>query len=799
MRYEDASQTGSSQIDARNDADHLAARDYGPATGNVISGTGTITGSAGLDMVGTGTGKITAIDGAGGSDTSFAGGKLSVHGQYGTLSIDARGNYSYERDPGTPAGVSDTFHYTLADKSGNTDTARLVINIGDLPKLATDGTRVVPGADGVVTLPPGVELSDIRIVGRDLVVTLPDGSTMVIVDGAIFVPQLVLDGVEVPATNLAALLIGSEPRPAAGDLGSNQQSSGGNFEVPVGPLDPGVPLGDLLPPTELVYTPPKFDEIGQAIEKNDAPLIISSAIAVSEEGLSNGLPDTNPGPPQDTTNLSVVSGSVTLSDPNADALSVTLGAPPAGLTSGGVAITWALSPDGHLLTGSAGNNTVVTISINNAGAYTVTLLRPVDHPAGSGENTTSIVVPVTVSDGDLGATGSITVTVEDDSPSASAAVAASGITVDETSAAIPGFPLTATSGSAVITGGGAFGADGPAATGATSYGLTLTGGGASLASGLFTSSGHQAITLVQTNATTITGTFGASQTAFVLVINANGTLTYTQSVPLDHVTDGSSPDALNDTSTPITLTGLVNATISLTDFDGDSASASVAIGDRIQVFDDGPSIAAVGGERIEPSLVVDETNLGGNDTKDFSGLFTAGSFGADGAGTKAYSLSAIAGPSGLTDTASGEAVVLSVNGSGVVEGRTATGGLLVFTVSVDGSGNVTLDQIRAVVHTTSSNPDTSEGAVLSADNLISLKVTITDKDGDSASASVGIGSNLQFNDDGPSIAATGASEPGLVVDETNLAVDSSISFAGLFTAGSFGADGAGTKAYTVTT
>ncbi|MEO7813841.1 MAG: VCBS domain-containing protein, partial [Sphingomicrobium sp.] len=268
MRYEDASQTGSGQVDARNDADHLAARDYGPATGNVISGTGTITGSTGLDMVDSGAGKITAIDGAGGSDASFTAGKLSVDGQYGKLSIDARGNYSYERDHGTPNGVSDVFHYTLANKAGATDIARLVINIGDLPKLATEGTRVVPGADGTVVLPAGVELSDIHIVGRDLVVTLPDGSTMIIVDGAIFVPQLVLGGVEVPATNLAALLIGSEPRPAAGDLTSNQQSSGGNFAVPVAPLDPGVPLGDLLPPTELGYTPPEFHEPGQFIKEN---------------------------------------------------------------------------------------------------------------------------------------------------------------------------------------------------------------------------------------------------------------------------------------------------------------------------------------------------------------------------------------------------------------------------------------------------------------------------------------------------------------------------------------------------
>ncbi|MCQ4349219.1 cadherin-like domain-containing protein [Pseudomonas stutzeri] len=45
------------------------------------------------------------------------------------------------------------------------------------------------------------------------------------------------------------------------------------------------------------------------------------------------------------------------------------------------------------------------------------------------------------------------------------------------------------------------------------------------------------------------------------------------------------------------------------------------------------------------------------------------------------SLGVVAGASGLTDTATGEAVNLSVNASGVVEGRTATTNLLVFTVA----------------------------------------------------------------------------------------------------------------------
>ena len=48
------------------------------------------------------------------------------------------------------------------------------------------------------------------------------------------------------------------------------QSGGGNFEVPVGPLDPGVPLGDLIPPTELVFTPPTFKEVFTLLDDDAA-------------------------------------------------------------------------------------------------------------------------------------------------------------------------------------------------------------------------------------------------------------------------------------------------------------------------------------------------------------------------------------------------------------------------------------------------------------------------------------------------------------------------------------------------
>ncbi|SEP23240.1 hypothetical protein SAMN02990966_04552 [Rhodospirillales bacterium URHD0017] len=210
------------------------------------------------------------------------------------------------------------------------------------------------------------------------------------------------------------------------------------------------------------------------------------------------------------------------------------------------------------------------------------------------------------------------------------------------------------------------------------------------------------------------------------------------------------------------------------------------VGSFINFDDDGPSISTTG---TEPTLIVDETVLATDASASFAANFSS-AFGADGAGTLTYALSVVAGPSGLVDTATNQAVNLSLNGS-VVEGRTAVSNDLVFTVSVDASGNVTLDQQRAVVHADPDNPD--DAATLASDDLVKLTATITDKDGDHQSASLNIGQNLVFEDDGPTITITGA-EPTLTVDETVLGTDATQSFVANFSS-AFGADGAGTITY----
>ncbi|WP_259331205.1 DUF5801 repeats-in-toxin domain-containing protein, partial [Pseudomonas sp. FW305-56] len=223
-----------------------------------------------------------------------------------------------------------------------------------------------------------------------------------------------------------------------------------------------------------------------------------------------------------------------------------------------------------------------------------------------------------------------------------------------------------------------------------------------------------------TNGSVTVKTFaGATVSTAVITYNADGTVLIT-GVPTDS-------QITYSTATDHNRVMIENAGL-LTDKNGDkthadfdiggfkvlqSSTSTAEIGSKMIFEDDGPSISTTG---TEPTLTVDETVLATNDTKSFAANFTS-AFGADGAGTLTYALGVVAGGSGLTDTATGEAVNLSLNGA-VVEGRTATTNLLVFTVSVAANGDVTLDQIRAVVHPDATNPDDSK--TLTSDSLVTL-------------------------------------------------------------------------------
>ncbi|KDN99992.2 DUF5801 repeats-in-toxin domain-containing protein [Pseudomonas donghuensis] len=462
------------------------------------------------------------------------------------------------------------------------------------------------------------------------------------------------------------------------------------------------------------------------------------------------------------------------------ALGVVAGASGLTDTASGEAVN--LSLNGTVVEGRTAttNQLVFTVSVAANGDVTLDQLRAVVHPdATDPDDSTSltsdnlVTLTATKTDGDgdsVQATLNIgqNLVFKDDGPSISTTGTEPTLTVDETvlaTDATQNFAANFTS---------AFGADG---VGTLTYALGVVAG----ASGLTDTASGEAVNL-SLNGTVVEGrTATTNQLVFTVSVAANGDVTLDQLRAVVH------PDATDpDDSTSLTSDNLVTLTATKTDGDGDSAQATLNIGQNLVFKDDGPSISTTG---TEPTLTVDETVLATDATQNFAANFTS-AFGADGAGTLTYALGVVAGASGLTDTATGEAVNLSLN-SGVVEGRTATTNQLVFTVSVAANGDVTLDQLRAVVHPDATDPDDSTS--LTSDNLVTLTATKTDGDGDSVQATLNIGQNLVFKDDGPSISTTGT-EPTLTVDETVLATDATQNFAANFTS-AFGADGAGTLTY----
>ena len=161
---------------------------------------------------------------------------------------------------------------------------------------------------------------------------------------------------------------------------------------------------------------------------NEAPIITSNAatISLSEESLSGGIID-RVGHPYDSTDATEAGGKIMFSDVDSSNLTVSLVAPDSNttLTSGGQAISWTLSSDGHTLTGATANGSpVITATIDNSGNYNVTLLKAIDHAETTTgvEDIKSLGIGVIVSDGHLSATSTITVNIEDDMPISSANV-----------------------------------------------------------------------------------------------------------------------------------------------------------------------------------------------------------------------------------------------------------------------------------------------------------------------------------------------------------------------------------------
>ncbi|NNC47640.1 MAG: tandem-95 repeat protein [Sphingomonas sp.] len=384
-----------------------------------------------------------------------------------------------------------------------------------------DAIRVEVGPDGVVNLPAGVNAGDIVRVGTDLVVPLPDGGQMIIVNGALFVPQLVIGEAVIPPTTVAALLIQADPPAGPGDDNDpNNDSSGGNFAVVVPGLGPAQELGDLLPPTELFRPLEQQEEPGYflenepdiVIETPDNPAGARDATASVDEA---GLPARNgePAGSNAAADSESVSGTFVYSSPDSPNVVAVDGLVVNGVVIGAV---------GQVIQGQFGTLTITSISPGAIGfRYTLT-----DNTAGDSVQDI-FSVTVTDVDGDS-AMANLTINIADDVPTAR-------VDTDTIAAGTYG-PEDGNVFTGVGTTSGAAGADTPGADGAE---LTaIAAGGASVSIG--------------DDPVVIEGAYGT------LTIVADGSYTY--------VRDPASPGGVEDVFT-----------YTLTDGDGDTSTATLTI------------------------------------------------------------------------------------------------------------------------------------------------------------------------------------------------------------------------------
>ncbi len=433
-----------------------------------------------------------------------------------------------------------------------------------------------------------------------------------------------------------------------------------------------------------------------------------------------------------------------------------------------------------MATGSLSGQAAATLVIRADGSYEFTLTAPVAHgPSLLGENNDVLTFTYLVRDGDGDqAVGSLVVSVNDDTPVAKVVTAAT-VLDDEAQTLFAGndTPADGVANVKVATGdaGALFsaGADGVRS-------VAITGGGFSVI--YRDEQGFAQTESVTWNegvkgadgATVFTATsahYPAGTPAATLVINADGSYTFTLNAPVAHPAAGSTEE---------------NSTISLgvtvTDGDGDSATGSLAI----SVNDDVP-VASNGG------------TIDLQEKRDGSGAFAASTVegtlpfdpGADGATVTAVTyrfggaIMDMDAPGGFPAlTSGGEPVTIVTNINPDTKVITLTGtanGEPVFTFVVEPNGEYTFTLKGPIDH-----PDIGETGA--ADELrMVFDFTVTDGDGDTSTSWI----QVDIRDDGPT---TTQVDRYITLNEAQIDADG-VSGAHSFNI-DFGADGYGKTYFT---
>ncbi len=397
--------------------------------------------------------------------------------------------------------------------------------------------------------------------------------------------------------------------------------------------------------------------------------------------------------------------------------------PVQGLTSNGVAVTLSAPVDdgnGNLTyTAMAGAVTVFTLTLNSDGTYSFTLSAPVDHALNSDSLTLNFKVIATDFDGDSDSIV-LPVKINDDKPSF---IHHQPLSVNEDD-----LPQGSDSSKESLSASGQFtvvqGADQVVSYQLDSsvnpvQGLTSNGVAVVLSAPVDDGNGNL----------TYTATAGGNP-IFTLVLNTDGSYTFTLSGPIDHASGSDSKQ--------------LNFKVLAVDFDGDKASVNLPV----TIIDDKPTITAV------QALSVDEDDLAqGSDTTKES-LIATGHFtttqGAD--HVVSYTLNLTTNPlAGVTS--GGQVLTLSdsVDASGNhTYTATKPDGTLIFTLQLNANGSYQFTLSGPLDHAASSD-----------ELLLNFNVVATDYDGDTSSIVLPV----TVVDDQPSVISAQA----LSVNEDDLA------------------------------
>ena len=552
--------------------------------------------------------------------------------------------------------------------------------------------------------------------------------------------------------------------------------------------------------------------------ENFFPSVASDAVTVDEEGLSGEGWSGNPGGPgdvagEDTTVSGFLNYDFGGDGPHATTpfTWLTDGLQPS--SSGGDPLTYVVSPDGLTVIGHTGDegDPVFTLELTDidTGAYEYVQLRPLDHDTANTEDNIDYDFQYTITDGngDSETGSSLTVTVDDDSPTIVGEYEPIRASVEEDDMSQDGDAATDPDDSVGINEDGSSNKDEADSTdfgtlsdlvsfGADTPGSFSLAGDTSGMDDLF-SKGDPVTYSVNGAGDTLTAE-ADGRTVFTLTVNEDGSWEFDLDDQLDHVDDGNDDEnmALRTSADGSTSTPYIDfsSVIVATDFDNDSigdfpaGSFAISVQDDIPdaslsqtveakvtgaVEEDGMSIAT--GDKSEGNKDAGDTNAddedGGADG-DLLALFTSSTTtpGADEPATdSAITVGLSTTTTGLDDLYS-KGTLLTYN---VVQGvssdtLTATGAEgEVFVLTVDHDGSWTFDLKDQLDHVDDGNDDenmalrTNVAGTTSVDaidfsSVLQGSVTTTDKDGDEDTATSGVSANtftVTVEDDIPDVSA----------------------------------------------